>query len=249
MSTEHDEVKRSGFPQLITTLSSNFPAIPTPTLNLPHSQSPPVSISPTPNLSHSQSPTDQLPFKLPLVTNFLSCRLEMSAHRSTTAWDAETTMNLFACLLNEITPGAFEIRAVTDRMHAMGYTCTQKAVTHQFAKLKQRNKPTSGTAKSGAAEAIPSTPTKAVQRQHKVTAGPAVAVQKVAGYTASRKRGAEQALSDDDSDFLPVAKKRYNRVIAPATPRKVCPVRLSLPPEMQRTEILSVTAVQLFPRS
>ncbi|KAJ9150182.1 hypothetical protein NKR19_g5326 [Coniochaeta hoffmannii] len=144
----------------------------------------------------------------------------MSAHRSTTAWDAETTMNLFACLLNEITSGAFEIRAVTDRMHAMGYTCTQKAVTHQFAKLKQRNKPTSGTAKSGAAEAIPSTPTKAVQRQHKVTASPAVAVQKVAGYTASRKRGAEQDLSDDDSDFLPVAKKRYNRVIAPATPKK-----------------------------
>ncbi|KAB5511347.1 hypothetical protein GE09DRAFT_1272263 [Coniochaeta sp. 2T2.1] len=62
------------------------------------------------------------------------------ASRQTTTWTPETTLDLFACLLNDQPPTQAQIRAVRERMHAMGHTCSQKAITHQFAKIRQREK-------------------------------------------------------------------------------------------------------------
>ncbi|KAH8907713.1 hypothetical protein BR93DRAFT_967594 [Coniochaeta sp. PMI_546] len=119
----------------------------------------------------------------------------MSGQRSTTAWDAKAILDLVACLINEMAPGANHIRGVTERMNSMGYTCTQKAISHQFAKLKQR-KVTSGPMKS-VAQPIPRPPR----------------------GSSKRKRDAEGDLPED-VEYLPLVKKQDNRLTPPATPEK-----------------------------
>ncbi|KAK3315171.1 hypothetical protein B0H66DRAFT_606074 [Apodospora peruviana] len=85
------------------------------------------------------------------------------------SWDREADHDLLTSLTQELQPTQEQLRAVMARMHALGYTCTVKAITQHLQKLRRKEGGGASAAASNAGDEEAATPAK----KKRATAGSA----------------------------------------------------------------------------
>jgi hypothetical protein len=131
----------------------------------------------------------------------------------TTTWDAEANLDLLACLVNAVGPTQVLVRDVKERMHAMGHTCTEKAIKHRFQKLRT----TRGESDKSTPSKTATTPKPSRQNNKENvkleglgggSASSSAATKGTPASTISKKRGIDLSACDSPDELSTPTKKR-----------------------------------------
>ncbi|KAK1779420.1 hypothetical protein QBC45DRAFT_392496 [Copromyces sp. CBS 386.78] len=118
-------------------------------------------------------------------------------------WNHNADKHLIGCVVEEMLPGEDTYRSLAARMHALGYTCTPKAVKQHLQKLRRKEGSSAAAGSDSGATTIPS---------KRKRAAPGSGVKKTPGTGRGKKAAAKTAPlvidSDDDDDVKESPEKK-----------------------------------------
>ncbi|KAJ9165028.1 hypothetical protein NKR19_g809 [Coniochaeta hoffmannii] len=109
-------------------------------------------------------------------------------------WDHVADKDLLGAICDELAPTQEQVRSVTARMHALGYTCTVKAISQHLQKLRKKE----GTQAGDGASAGGTTPKAAATPKTPRKRAPAKPKNGVKTPTSKGKRKATESVAEDD---------------------------------------------------